>query len=135
MLIFKKFITREFVRESFPNTIFLFGDNMQRTGFGGQAKEMRGEPNAFGVPTKWKPTMQEDAFFTDNDFINNKDVQKAIVFPFVLAYNWMADKDNIVCLPEDGLGTGLSQLETRAPLILSAINLSINNLKNHPHAK
>jgi hypothetical protein len=69
LLIFKKFITREYVRESFGTTIFLFGDNMQRTGLGGQAKEMRNEPNAFGVPTKWKPTMQDDAFFTDDDFI------------------------------------------------------------------
>ena len=134
MLLFKKFITREFVRESFPHTVFLFGDNMQRIGLGGQAKEMRGEPNAFGVPTKWAPTMNPLHFFTDAS-LNNENVVNAIKFPFILAYTFMDDKGNNVCLPEDGLGTGLSQLEDRAPTILLAIENMIDILKSHPNAK
>jgi hypothetical protein len=46
-----KHITREMVRAD-PSTVFVFGDNMARNGLAGQAKEMRGEPNAIGVPTK-----------------------------------------------------------------------------------
>lgn len=29
--------------------LYVFGDNMVRRGFGGQAREMRGEPNAVGI--------------------------------------------------------------------------------------
>ena len=49
-----KFITRDMVKAS-PQTLFVFGDNLARWGMGGQAKEMRGEPNALGIPTKRAP--------------------------------------------------------------------------------
>jgi hypothetical protein len=42
---------------------YVFGDNGRRIGFGGQAKEMRGEPNAIGVATEWVPTNRPNAFF------------------------------------------------------------------------
>jgi len=38
-----------------PEARFVFGDNAERWGLGGQAKEMRGEPNAIGVATLWSP--------------------------------------------------------------------------------
>ncbi|MEC7290450.1 MAG: hypothetical protein VXW22_10215, partial [Pseudomonadota bacterium] len=38
-----------------PGTIYVFGDNTERVGLGGQAKEMRGEPNARGIATLWSP--------------------------------------------------------------------------------
>lgn len=131
MLIFKKFITREFVKQSFPNTIFLFGDNMQRIGLGGQAKEMRGEPNAFGVPTKWAPTMNHYHFFTDSDY---DEVKNYIQFPFQVAYYFMDDPLHNVCLPEDGLGTGLSKLDEKAPKILKLIESCTEVLKSHKNS-
>ena len=50
-----KWITRSFVREH-RDHIFLFGDNLARSGFGGQAAQMRAEPNAIGLPTKKLPS-------------------------------------------------------------------------------
>ena len=38
-LIFKKHISKQDVLERFPNTLFLFGDNMRRQGYGGQVGE------------------------------------------------------------------------------------------------
>jgi len=61
-----KWITREELQRH-PELIFVFGDNMLRKGFGGQAKEMRGEPNAVGVPVKWRPSRDAGAYFTDRD--------------------------------------------------------------------
>lgn len=43
-----KYIKRQDLKSN-PNTQYLFGDNLKRSGFGGQAKEMRGEPNAIGI--------------------------------------------------------------------------------------
>ena len=50
-VIFMSSITREFVRNH-PDFIFVFGDNLAKKGLGGQAREMRGEPNAVGIATK-----------------------------------------------------------------------------------
>ncbi|MDE3023562.1 MAG: hypothetical protein KGI54_17215 [Pseudomonadota bacterium] len=121
-----KFITREYVRQH-PTVLFMFGDNMERIGLGGQAGAMRGEPNAVGVPTKWRPSMDESAFFTDDD-IDKEVVQNAIRDPFLFAKKWLISTGNVV-IPEDGLGTGLSELPTRAPRILRAIEMHVHALE------
>jgi hypothetical protein len=117
-LIFKKFISRADIRATFPTYIYLFGDNMKRVGMGGQAYSMRGEPNSFGVPTKWAPDSQEWAYFSDGDFPGP--VERAIDFPMNLAFGWLS-RDGTVVVPTDGLGTGLSGLTTRAPQIYNYI--------------
>lgn len=99
-------ITRSIVRAN-PNKIFLFGDNLIGIGYGGQAKEMRGEPNAIGIPTKKKPSMSPDSFFTDDEYDDNiKAMDKA--------FDKIPDNHTIV-LPMAGLGTGLARLPQRAP--------------------
>ena len=108
MIEYKKSITREYVRKN-PHKTFLFGDNVMGEGLGGQAKEMRGEPNAVGIPTKKKPSMSDDSFFTDDEIILNT---ICIDLAFKQVYK-LANK--IIVIPEDGLGTGLAQLPKRAP--------------------
>lgn len=92
-----------------PDVLYVFGDNVARQGFGGQAKEMRGEPNAIGVATKCSPI----AFF------GNEPAE-------VLAQNRSIDHDmkplfahllagGIVIWPTDGIGTGLSEMPRYAP--------------------
>jgi redox-sensitive bicupin YhaK (pirin superfamily) len=41
--------------------LFVFGDNLRRTGFGGQAAEMRGEPNAVGIAPGYEQKHFADA--------------------------------------------------------------------------
>lgn len=107
-------ITREMVRAN-RNTVYCFGDNMARAGLGGQAAACRGEPNAVGVPTKWRPSRDEGAYFTDADFLLD-DVKRALVEAFeALMRALLAGKD--VALPTRGLGTGLAELPLRAPKI------------------
>lgn len=47
-----------------PTLLFVFGDNLLGFGKGGQAI-IRSEPNAFGVPTKRKPSMSPGSFFRE----------------------------------------------------------------------
>lgn len=103
------FITRKYVQAN-PDKIFLFGDNLLRTGYGGQAKAMRGEPNAIGVPTKKKPTNDPEAFFTDAELVRNKTAIDS-------ALEQLADyKDGtVIVIPSAGLGTGLADLLNHAP--------------------
>ncbi|MBX3295469.1 MAG: hypothetical protein KF762_07135 [Acidobacteria bacterium] len=106
-----KFITREYVRAN-RDKLFLYGDNMERRGLGGQAAAMRGEPNAFGVPTKKSPNYKEDAFFSDDEFEQNK---AAIDAAFDTLIRAVTETVRSVVIPSDGLGTGRAQLDKRAP--------------------
>lgn len=111
-----KRITRSMLREH-PDTLFVFGDNMIERGLGGQAKEMRGEPNAVGIPTKMLPGMGFADFFRDEDFDRAKPKIDA-AFVRLFAH---AAKGGAIVWPEDGIGTGLAELPKRAPRIWDLI--------------
>ena len=121
-----KWITRSFVREH-RDHIFLFGDNLARRGFGGQAAQMRGEPNAIGIPTKKLPSNDEEAFFTDAEFEQNK---AAIDRTFERLYQMSSTVEQVVVMPSDGLGTGRAQLENRAPLTFAYLQKRLRNLSS-----
>lgn len=117
MIVHKKFIRREDLRNN-PDMHFVFGDNSMRIGLGGQAREMRGEPNAIGITTKKKPSMTPDSFFSDEDFDywlkeNEAAFEKIASLCFLKKF---------VIVPLDGIGTGLAQLEFKAPNIFAYIN-------------
>jgi hypothetical protein len=106
-------ITRDDVRAE-TDKIFLFGDNLTERGFGGQAAEMRGEENAVGIPTKKAPSNNPNSFFTDKEFAANK---QAIDEAF-----GKIPIDKTVVIPKAGLGTGLAQLEEKAPRTFAYLN-------------
>lgn len=109
-VIYQKFIFRSDLQAN-PDVKYLFGDNLVRTGYGGQAKEMRDEPNAIGIATKKTPSNRPGEFFTDEDFEANcavidNDLKEAFEHQ---------RSGGILVIPADGLGTGLSELPKRAP--------------------
>lgn len=116
---YMKYITRKIVQSN-PNKIFLFGDNLLKRGYGGQAKEMRGEPNSIGIPTKKKPSLTPGSFFTDDEFDSNiKYIDNA--------FDKIPDNCTIV-IPEAGLGTGLAELSERAPKTFRYLSLRLEEL-------
>ncbi|ARQ95309.1 hypothetical protein [Bradyrhizobium phage BDU-MI-1] len=108
MITFQKFITRSDLRAN-PDKVYVFGDNVQRSGLGGQAKEMRGEPNAIGVVTKWAPSLAPRAFFDDTAAC------KMLVERDLLKVQQALDHGKTVVVPTDGIGTGLARLHIVAP--------------------
>lgn len=130
-VIRERLITRSMV-QAMPEALFVFGDNLERRGMGGQAGAMRGEPNAIGVPTKWKPGRTPDAYFSDADAAFSR-VRKPIIQAFQYIETALASGRDVV-IPADGLGTGLAQLPTRAPGIHRAIERRIANLSREPVA-
>jgi hypothetical protein len=115
-----KRIARATIRDN-PDWLFVFGDNLTGTGYGGQAREARGEPNAIGVPTKRKPTMERDAFFTDADLAIFM-VRARQAFSRINAHLLAG---GTVVWPEDGIGTGLADLERSAPEVWRHLQLFI----------
>lgn len=100
-------ITREDIRRNRSTHIYVFGDNLERRGLGGQAAVARGEPNAFGVPTKREPSMSPTAFFSDDAYTENCNA-------ILHAVNHIPDDGRVIVIMP-GIGTGLSQLPQRAP--------------------
>lgn len=106
MIIYQHRIYRRDLRNN-PDVYYLFGDNTARVGLGGQAKELRGEPNAIGIATKTDPS----TYFSDNTLKANAriiwdDFQPAL-FSLLVGHT--------LVIPSDGLGTGLSKLPEKAP--------------------
>lgn len=118
-------ITRTTVKSK-PDILFIFGDNMKRIGFGGQAKEMRGEPNVVGIPTKWAPSTHKDAFLSDDDW-KNREVVSAIVNALIIIEKHLMDGKNVI-MSKHGIGTGKAKLEQKAPFIFNFITKSLNHL-------
>lgn len=108
-----------------PSVLYLFGDNCERSGLGGQAGQMRGEPNAIGVATKKSPSFKDDAFFSDKDLI---EFSKSVDIDLLPVYSHLQHGGSIV-IPLDGLGTGLSQLLERAPQCYEYLNKQLNLLE------
>lgn len=107
-----------------PHVIYVFGDNDRQEGLGGQAKEMRGEPNACGVPTKKAPDNKPGSFYTDDEYAEN--VRK-IEFSFKVLEQEL-ESGTCVVFPTEGLGTGLADLKNKAPATHKYIDERINGL-------
>lgn len=123
-LIYLNYISRRIVQD-YSKTLFVFGDNFLQKGLGGQAKEMRGESNAVGIPTKRYPAMSLGSFLSDND-----------VKEWVRASNSgiirLRQHQGQIIWPKQGIGTGLAQLQKRAPMIWDAIELLRKELEQRP---
>lgn len=105
-----KFITRDMLKSA-PESRFVFGDNIARVGFGGQAREMRNEPNAIGVATLYAPGVFYDGSTT---------ILPAVASDLCVVANALnAGRDVVV--PLDGLGTGFGRLIEHRPDIHNLI--------------
>lgn len=122
-VLFQRIIVRSDLHAN-RNALYLFGDNEERRGMGGQAKEMRGEPNALGVRTKRAPGMNERAFWSDDDYDR---CVSMIEEDFGRAFRalWAG---KVIVLPSDGIGTGYAELPVRAPRVYKAVVDKIGRL-------
>lgn len=83
-----------------PGVTYVFGDNMARYGLGGQAKEMRGEPNALGIATLWRPGVP----FEPTDFL-------VAMTEWRRGAGLLRDRleaGETVVFPAEGIGTGFA---------------------------
>lgn len=109
--------------KSNPQSLFLFGDNLEGRGLRGQAV-IRNEVNAYGIPTKIKPTLATDAFMTDEDYSMNK----IMIDLSISVLNEFLDESiyDTIVISEAGLGTGLAKLNTKAPQTFIYLKEKIN---------
>ena len=108
-----------------PGVMYLFGDNDQRKGLGGQAREMRGESNAVGIRTKKAPSRGSYAYWTDLELSENTDKIISDMLPVVAHLN----DGGVVVIPCDGIGTGLSMMEKECPLSFEYLQKALKALE------
>jgi hypothetical protein len=107
--VFKGFWGIEDVAKN-PQKIYVYGDNDQRSGLGGQAI-IRNEPNTIGIRTKKKPSTDKGAYYTDKEFESNK---KKILEDINKILDELLFGATII-FSEGGYGTDRAKLKEKAP--------------------
>jgi hypothetical protein len=114
-------ITREQIANS--NAIWVFGDNLKRTGYGGQAAVCRGLRNTIGIATKMRPDNKQSAFFRDIDFLNIIEIIKYDIDK--VEKQILRDKKVYIMR---GIGEGRANLQECAPKIFEYLTKKLNHL-------
>lgn len=122
VIVQKEWYTTEQIRKD-RNVLFLFGDNAEREGTGGQAKVCRHEPNAVGVITKAKKAHDTDQCYL-NDYYLMANILN-ITRDFGRIINHLKQGGTVI-FPADGIGTGLAELEKRAPQTFEYLKMMWN---------
>jgi hypothetical protein len=106
-----------------PKLTYVFGDNVARHGYAGQAAACRNMPNAHGIATLWEP----------GNYFNDKNYQKITTILMQDIDALVALKTNIV-FPVDGIGTGLARMQQEAPacydFMCSCLELKLGIINN-----
>lgn len=113
-----EYYTKELLRAN-PDKIYVFGDNMIRRGYAGQAV-IRDEPNAFGISTKRYPSMRPEAFYADR-----RDELDRLGDDLITLYSLMSEDGHTIVFPADGVGTGLAKLKEKSPQIWETLKYEL----------
>lgn len=111
-----------FLCQRYPQHIFIYGDNYNRRGRGGQAI-IRNEPNTLGLVTKWYPSDNANAYFRDDDM--NASVQITTSFERILD---ILDQGKSIVLSSQGYGNGYARLPIVAPKLFKKLCDHLNTL-------
>jgi len=112
----------EAIVKSFPDKIFVFGDNLVRRGKGGQAI-IRDLPNTFGIPTKRIPSTHIKAYFSDQ-----QDEVNAVV-DALLELKKMWEAGSTLVFPKQGFGKGLAKMNMYSPALYEKMNIFLKKME------
>ena len=107
-----------------PNYIFVYGDNDLRRGKGGQAI-IRDLPNTIGLRTKRMPSLSDNAFYTDQEFSQNK----IKIDEDIAKIKDCLQNGKIVVFSQGGYGTGLAKLDQKAPQTFQYLQDKLSELE------
>lgn len=126
-VMYQKLVHREDLKRN-SSVLYLFGDNERRSGLGGQAAEMRGEPNAIGVRTKRAPGRLDEDFWSDKSF----DANCAKIEEDLSRVKNHLRRGGTIVVPADGIGTNRAEMEKRCPRTFYVLQQMLSSLENIP---
>lgn len=101
---------------------FVFGDNCERWGKGGQAI-IRDLKNTIGLRTKKKPDNLSSSFFNDSEYEDNC----KIILQDILVIKEKNLLDIDIVLSKNGYGTGLARMSEKSPETFNYLNSCLRN--------
>lgn len=114
--IFNGKLTKKLVSDN-PHKLYVFGDNDQRLGKGGQAI-IRDENNTIGIRTKKKPNNLGSSFYKDNSYKDNC----SKISEDILNIKAELLKGKTIVFSDKGYGNGLAKLPSVAPETYKYLN-------------
>jgi hypothetical protein len=111
----------------YKDYLFIFGDNDKKIGNKGQAC-IRNTfvKNTAGIPTKKEPNFNLHSYYNDNELeLNKEKINNAID---IIIHRLKNEKFIGIIMPKNGLGTGLADLQNKAPLTFKYLNSAIDKL-------
>lgn len=118
----EEFVTREYLLNN-KNSIFVFGDNLERMGTGGAAK-FRYLPNTYGFITKKYPSNKDESFYTIEEY---KEVYKKEIVK--IKKEIISEKDKTFLISK--LGAGLAnKYQIFEKIIEPSIKKDLSEFKN-----
>lgn len=115
-------ITKKYLLDN-PNKIFVFGDNLLRTGYGGAAK-LRDMQNSYGFFTKKAPDNKDSSFFRPKEY---KEVYREEIKSLRFAISNNPNKEFLI----SKLGAGLAnRYNIFEQVIEPAIKADLSDLEN-----
>jgi hypothetical protein len=93
---------------------------------GGQAAEMRGEPNAVGIRTKKSPGRENEDFWSDRNF----DINCSKIEDDLARVKNHLRRGGTVVIPADGIGTNRAEMEKRCPKTFYVLQQALLSLEN-----
>lgn len=122
---FTEVLTTELVKAN-PHKLYIFGDNLLKTGNGGQAI-IRDLPNTFGIPTKREPRTGKGAYFSDAD-------DEAIALGTAMTHLNVIYNSNIfeaIVFPTKGIGTGRAHMKSKSPILYTIMKKDLADTYNY----
>jgi hypothetical protein len=126
-VIYQKKIFREDLKRN-PSVLFLYGDNQKRVGNGGQAAEMRGEPNAVGIRVKRAPSRDDGDYWSDR----NLEANCSMIEEDLSRVRNHLRRGGVIVIPSDGIGTNRADMERRCPKTFYILQQMLTSLESVP---
>jgi hypothetical protein len=128
----KEYWNSEFVR-SYPDRLFVFGDNEVGWGVLGQAC-IRYEQNAVGIPTTIRPGKNSSDYWSDANYEHNCKILDTAIAKVLkkLRQRDTKTKQRLytgLVLPQNQIGSGLARLPELAPRTYAYLETAMKNLK------
>lgn len=114
-------VTREQIQNS--DAIWVFGDNLQRSGYGGQAAVCRGLYNTIGIAVKLRPDNKQSSFMNDEKFLEWVEIIKRDIDKI----ETQILKGKTVFIIKR-IGEGRAKLPENAPKLFEYLTKKLNHL-------
>lgn len=122
-ILYQDYITKSDLKSN-PDKLYLYGCNEARFGRGGQAREMRYEPNSVGIRTKVYPGRNFSDYWSDTYYYK----YCKMINDDLLRVEKHLRNGGTVVIPSAGIGTDRADMKNRCPKVFEYLQFRLKKL-------